>query len=509
MNSSFTIPMLLADFYKIDHVRQYPEGITRVYSNWTARKSRVAGVDKVVVFGHQYFLLEYLDKKFKEEFFDREWIFVKSDYNRAIKNTLGIENPKTDHIEKLHKTGYLPIKIYAIPEGYSVNIGIPSLVIFNTEEHAFWLPNFLETLLSMCLWKPSTSATTALQYRKICKRNAIEHGETDLSFIDYQCHDFSMRGMSGLEDAVVSGMGHLLSFNGTDTIPAILAAENYYMADIKKTGTSVPATEHSVMCAGGMDNEFETFRRLIEDIYPSGIVSIVSDTWDLWQVLSDFIPRLKDSILNRNGKIVIRPDSGDPVKIVIGRRMYHELFEPKFSLGEGDANPYLDDTPENLGVIQMLAKVLGVDPKTGLINNAGCIYGDSITTERAEMILQGIRAMGLSTFNMVFGVGSYTYEYVTRDTFGFAMKATAIEKDGKVIPIFKDPKTDSGMKKSRRGILAVYKAENFDPKNPEWVCKEEATLEELENCELDLIFNNGVGVKTSFETIKERVREQS
>lgn len=503
MNDNFTIPVLLADFYKIDHVRQYPENITRVYSNWTARKSRIPGVEKIVVFGTQYFVMQYLIEKFYREFFAKPWVYVEREYIYVIRATLGIQNPNTDHIKKLYETRFLPIKIYAIQEGYSVNIGIPSLVIFNTEPHAFWLPNFLETLLSMSIWKASTSATTALQYRKICTKNALENGQNDLGFIDYQCHDFSMRGMSGLEDAVLSGMGHLLSFNGTDTIPAILGAERYYFADIRTTGTSVPATEHSVMCAGGIDGEFETFRRLIQDIYPDGIVSIVSDTWDLWQVLSDFIPRLKDSILNRKGKIVIRPDSGDPVEIVIGRRLYYDLFT-NYSV---TPNPYTQDTPENLGVIQMLAKVLGVT--NGLINNAGCIYGDSITTERAQMILKGIRAMGLSTYNMVFGVGSYTYEYVTRDTFGFAMKATAIEKNGIVVPIFKDPKTDSGMKKSRKGIVAVYKAPNFDPKSPEWVCKEEATLEELENCDLTLIFENGMINYDRFENIKERVRVQA
>jgi nicotinamide phosphoribosyltransferase len=451
MYHNFTLPVLLADFYKIDHVRQYPGGITRVYSNWTPRKSRVPGVEKVVVFGHQYFITEYLIGTFNREFFSQPWENIREEYVRVIRSTLGIQDPPTDHLKKLHETGFLPIKIYAVPEGYSVNIGIPSLVIFNTQDHAFWLPNFLETLLSMCLWKPSTSATTALQFRKIGMAAARENGETDFGFVDYQFHDFSMRGMSGLEDAVLSGMGHLLSFNGTDTIPAILGAERYYYADITKTGTSVPATEHSVMCAGGLDGEFETFRRLIEDIYPSGIVSIVSDTWDLWQVLTDFIPRLKDSILSRNGKIVIRPDSGDPVKIVIGRQMYYHLFE---RTGD-ELNPYLEDTPENLGVIQLLARVLGVT--NGLINNAGCIYGDSITPERAQMILKGISAMDLSTYNMVFGVGSFSMQYVTRDTYGFAMKATAIEKNGTVIPIFKDPKTDSGMKRSRKGILAVYK----------------------------------------------------
>jgi nicotinamide phosphoribosyltransferase len=489
-----SIANLLTDFYKIDHVRQYPEGVTRVYSNWTARKSRVPGIEKVVVFGHQYFLIELI-QLFNESFFNLPWNEVEAEYVRVISKTLGIQNPKTDHIKALHDEGRLPINIYAIPEGYSVNIGIPSLVIYNTVDHAFWLPNFLETILSLYIWKPYTSATTALEYRRIGMEWARKAGETDFGFIDYQFHDFSMRGMSGFGDTISSGMGHLLSFNGTDSIPAILAAEKYYDANIAVTGSSIPATEHSVMCAGGKEDEFETFRRLIEDIYPEGFVSIVSDTWDLWTVLTDFIPRLKDNILTRNGKIVLRPDSGDPVEIVLGKN--------------NTINRERGTEPADLGVLALLKEVFGVN-ETGMINKAGCIYGDSITLDRARQILSGIvEKLKISPYNMVFGVGSFTYEYVTRDTFGFAMKATAIEKDGKVIPIFKDPKTDSGMKKSRKGILAVYKAPDWTPENNNWICKEEATLEELENCDLTCILKDGILNKVNFETIKERVRVQS
>lgn len=499
------IAVLLADFYKIDHVRQYPEGITRVYSNWTPRKSRVEGINKVVVFGTQYFILEYLVNRFNETFFHRRKDEILETYRNVIQKTLGIQNPKTDHIAALHDLGYLPLAIWAIPEGYSVNINVPSIVIYNTKPEFFWLTNFIETMMSMVLWKPSTSATTALAFRKIFVKRAIEAGEKDLTFVNYQGHDFSMRGMSGLEDAILSGMGHLLSFNGTDTIPAILAAEEYYAADISNTGTSVPATEHSVMCAGEKDGEFETFRRLIEDVYPDGIVSIVSDTWDLWTVLTDYIPRLKDKILARNGKIVIRPDSGDPVEIVVGKDAVN-VYSPRFT------NP----KPEDLGVIKLLGDALGWDTnrKDGrlpLIINGGAIYGDGITLERADQILDKlINHWAVSPFNMVFGIGSYTYEYVTRDTFGFAMKATAIERGGKVIPIFKDPKTDSGLKKSRKGILAVYKAEDWSEKNNNWVCKEDATLEDLENCDLECVFLDGnvLGLN-KFEVIKNRVRTQS
>jgi nicotinamide phosphoribosyltransferase len=248
------------------------------------------------------------------------------------------------------------------------------------------------------------------------------------------------------------------------------------------------------MCAGGKDNEAETFRRLIEDIYPNGIVSIVSDTWDLWKVLTDFMPRLKDKIMARDGKIVIRPDSGDPVEIVLGKNFVN------FSEGS---------TPADLGVLNLLKQVFGVD-NNGMINKAGCIYGDSITLDRADQILEVIvDHLKISPYNMVFGVGSYTYEYVTRDTFGFAMKATAIENETSIISIFKDPKTDSGMKKSRKGLLAVYRSPDWTPENNDWICKEEATIQELNNCDLTCIFEDGKINLVKYETIKERVRVQA
>jgi nicotinamide phosphoribosyltransferase len=236
-----------------------------------------------------------------------------------------------------------------------------------------------------------------------------------------------------------SGAAHLLSFNGTDTIPAILYLKKHYDANF--VGGSVPATEHSVMCSGGKETESDTFKRLINDIYPSGIVSIVSDTWDYWKVLTEYAVALKDEIMQREGKVVFRPDSGDPIKIICG---------------DDNANK---GTPEYKGSIEVLWDVFG-----GTINDAGykeldshvgLIYGDSITLERANLILEGLKQKGFASSNVVFGIGSFTYQYNTRDTFGFAMKATYVESSEKGRAIFKDPKTDSGDKKSAKGLLRV------------------------------------------------------
>jgi nicotinamide phosphoribosyltransferase len=487
-------PEFLIDFYKVGHIDQYPEGISRVWVNWTPRHSRVPSVKKVVFFGLQYLMEKYFIETFDKEFFSIPEKYVISEYKDVIGQTLGITNPRTDHIRDLHRVGYLPIEIYAIPEGYSTPLGVPPMVMTNTISKFFWLPNYLETLTSNILWKPSTSATTAKRYRNIFTHWARKSGEADLGFVDWMGHDFSYRGMGGLEDALLSGMGHLTSFSGTDTLPAILAARRYYGASLN-CGGSVWATEHSVMSAGEKDRELETFRRLIEDVYPSGIVSIVSDTWDLWKVLTEYVPALRDKIRMRNGKVVVRPDSGDPPNILCG--------DPTVGFSAHSYNTQYH--PASIGVLQLLADALGVNrDRIGLplINGAGAIYGDSITPERAETIMQRtVEELGLSPYNVVLGIGSYTYVYVTRDTFGYAMKATAIEKNGVVIPIFKNPITDSGIKKSCKGIPVVRGTYE------DYRLEETNDPSQLDRCAYSKVFQDStILVPQMFEKIRERVR---
>lgn len=479
-------PLFLIDFYKVGHVSQYPKNTTQVWSNWTPRSTRVEGQKHMVFFGLQYFIKEILINEWQKNFFDVPLHNILKQYCEVVKATLGVDNPRTDHIEYLWCLGHLPIDIYSLPEGVNVPLRIPALVITNTDPHCYWLPNYLETILSNILWKACTSATTAQKYRQIFMKYAKEAGETDFSFVDWQGHDFSFRGMSGREDAILSGMGHLLSFSGTDTIPSILAAHDYYNAPYS-CGGSVPATEHSVMCAGGKEGELKTFNRLITEVYPTGIVSIVSDTWDLWKVLTEYIPALKDKILARDGKIVIRPDSGDPVKILTG--------DDNASAG----------SPARLGALNLLKNAIGytIEPgKERMLKKMGLIYGDSITPERAEAILQRAVYQGFSPYNLVFGIGSYTYEYVTRDTYGFAMKATAVRLADEIVDIYKKPVTDDGMKNSLRGIPAVYfmedgKYEVFDGMVPE----------DLDNCAFRKIYSNGrLLIEEDFETIRKRVR---
>lgn len=442
-------PLTACDFYKTGHRKQYPEGTNLVYSNFTPRSDKLAkkGImydGKVVTCGLQYFIKSFLIQTFNSEFFQKPKDEVAAKYKRRLDNALGKDAVAVDHIEALHDLGYLPLEIRALPEGSLVPIKCPVLTIHNTLPAFFWLTNYLESVMSCMLWQPTTSATTARQYRLLLDKYADETGG-DKFFVNFQAHDFSFRGMSGIESAALSGMGHAIFFNGSDTIPTIDLVEDYYGANSDKELIlcSVPATEHSVMCMGSKESEIETFRRLITELYPSGIVSIVSDTWDLWTVLNTYAPTLKAEIEARDGKVVFRPDSGNPADIICGE------------VGA------LKDSPMELGALRLLWEHFGgtVNDKGYKVLNpkVGLIYGDSITLERAEDILRRMKDMGFCSSNIVFGVGSYTYQYNTRDSYGFAMKATYGEIEGKPQMIFKNPVTDSGVKKSLRGIIAVSK----------------------------------------------------
>ena len=463
-----TLPILLKDMYKTGHIFQYPEGTEEVYSNLTPRGSRIDGIDKVVVFGIQYFIKEYLVDQFNQNFFNLPKESAIGYFKRRMDNALGVGAVATEHMEALHDLGYLPIEIKALPEGSLCPMRIPLLTIRNTKPEFFWLTNDLETLLSCVLWHPITSATIAFEYRKMLSKYA-ERTSDITDFVPWQGHDFSMRGQTSIESAMASGAAHLLSFTGTDTIPAIDWLEFYYGANsgTELIGGSVPATEHSVMCLGGSESESETFRRLITKVYPKGIISIVSDTWDYWKVIGEVLPALRSDIWKRDGKVVIRPDSGDPVDILCG-----------------DSTSF--NTLVRKGTVEALWDLFG-----GTLNSKGfkqldphigVIYGDSITLDRCKAICERLAAKGFASTNCVFGIGSYTYQYVTRDTFGFAMKATHGIINGVEADIFKDPKTDTGLKKSAKGYLRV---------NSDYTLSEGVSKEEEDKGLLQVVFSDG------------------
>ena len=433
-------PMLLTDFYKISHRIMSENGIEKTYSTFTPRGSRIDDIDEVVFFGLQGFIKEYLIEYFNDNFFNRNKEEVVAEYKRIIKYTLGDNCADTEHIEKLHDLGYLPIRIRAVKEGTVIPVKVPPFTNENTNNDFHWLTNFLETLTSASNWKVITTTTIVKKYRDICEKWADKTCDNK-DHIQWQCHNFSYRGMAGNEDAITAGAGHLLYFTGTDTIPSICYLEEYYNANVEKelVGASVLATEHSIQCQ--YQDDLKYYKRMINEIAPEGIISIVSDGYDYWNVIGNIIPQLKNDIINRNGKLVVRPDTGNPANIICGDKNSEEEIIKKGSIES------LWDTFG--GTINSKGyKVL--DPHIGLI------YGDSITPEIAEETFERLEKKGFSSENIVFGIGSYSLGYYTRDTFNIAIKATDVVINGEEKMIFKNPKTDKDkIKKSQKGRVVV------------------------------------------------------
>jgi len=487
-------PILWTDGYKLCHMDQYPKGTSWVYETWTPRMSRVDGVSHVVNYGLQGGLKD-LAEQFDEEFFSQPIKHIETDYKDAARDIFGKTNPDfaksvdTTHLKKLHKLGYLPLKFKALKEGTFTPIGVPMFTVENTEPDAFWLPGYLESQLSPYIWLPMTAATIADKYKRILSKYAEETG--DMARVFTQATDFSMRGMSSPESAMRASGGHLLSFGGSATVHA----RNYLMDRYNAKPDVMaytPSTEHSVMCSYGED-EVDAFRHLITNVYPTGNISIVSDTYDFWNVVDNVLPQLKEEILNRDGKVIIRPDSGDPVKIICG-------------------DPSADSETVKKGLVERLSEIFGskVNSKgyLELPPQIGAVYGDSITPERALSICEGLKSKKIATTNVNLGVGSYTYQYNTRDTFGFALKATAGIENGEFKSIQKRPATDLGnFKKSQKGMVAVVErggdlklVDDLTPK----------TEREIMDNLLEDMFVNGEFVREeSFDEIRARVAEQS
>jgi nicotinamide phosphoribosyltransferase len=437
---------LMADFYKLSHRVQYPENTEKVYSTFTPRSNKYfPQASGVVVFGIQGFVKKYLIEYFNTHFFERVKEDVISEYSRIVKYTLGNDNPETEHLEALHDLGYLPIKLKALKEGMVIPLKTPVLTLENTLPEFFWLTNYLETLMSSELWLPMTSATTAREYRKILDGFAMKTvGHTN--DVDFQAHDFSFRGMSSFESAAVSGAAHLTSFKGTDTIPAILYHEEYYNANVEQelVAGSVPASEHATQTVNTSyesRDEYEFIKKMITDIYPTGIVSLVLDSYDFWDNVERVLPLLKDEIMKRDGKMVCRPDSGDPTLILTG-------------------NPDAKTKVEQKGLVEALYDIFG-----GHVNELGykvlhptigAIYGDSMTLDRVKDICERLEKKGFASTNVVLGIGSFSYGFVSRDSLSWAVKATYAVVNGEERLLFKDPITDPG-KRSQRGLVALVK----------------------------------------------------
>lgn len=312
-------PLLCLDFYKTCHAEQYPKGLTKMVSYYTPRMSRLGDTDKVTLFGLQAFIQEYLIEAFSDHFFNVPFDSVLKEYNRVLGATIGTKGVGEKRLRELHDLGYLPLQVRAIPEGTRTNIRVPQIEISNTHPNFVWLVNTIETMLSCTMWHTQVSAEVGYRYRKIVNEYA-ERTCDDNVVRARLLGDFSMRGQESVESATKSAAAFCLSFLNTATVPAILWLEYNYNCDCSKEPVAYGAlsTEHSVMCSNfAVDgDEVTQIRRLLCEVYPHQSFSMVSDSYDYWNLVEKVLPQLKDDILNHDGFISIRGDSGDPVSVI-------------------------------------------------------------------------------------------------------------------------------------------------------------------------------------------------
>ena len=443
--------MLYSDSYKQCHPKMYPDNQEYLVSYLTPRKAMNKDFPKMVVYGVQPFIVDMMDAF--DTFFYETIEQVMYEYDHYIDAHLGLGNVARDRIVELHELGYLPLEIRALPEGTVVDMGVPIVEMRNTNPRFAWLVQWVECLLQTEVWPMCAYATVGYEYHKVAEKWYSKTAPGANPFMAMA--DFGFRGMSCLEDATRCSASWLLSFNKTSTIPALPYLDDYYSADCAENGIGIGAvsTEHSVMAANfAIDGDEISFvKRMLTEIYPNTSFSMVSDTYDYWNMVDNIIPACKEEILAHNGKLLIRPDSGDMVEITIN------TIEKLWNTFGGTVN-------------EAGYKVL--DPHIGLI------YGDGCTLNKVAEIYKLLAMMGFASTNVVFGVGAFcfhalfspdnTFTVLTRDTWGMAMKATWGMFGGKEVPIYKDPKTDNGLKKSQKGCCAI----EYDVSSERFTCRD-------------------------------------
>lgn len=444
--------VLNSDSYKYSQFSQYPPNTTVVYSYI---ESRGGVYDATVFFGLQAFIKEYLvGPVVTMEMIDEAEALITAHgepFNRA----------GWEYIVRVHG-GRLPVVIKAVPEGTVVGVKNVLATIENTDPSCYWLTSFLETALLRAIWYPTTVATNSYENKKQIL-NALEK-TGDPSTIDFKLHDFGARGVSSLESAGIGGAAHLVNFQGTDTVEALLFARRYYNADM--AGFSVPAMEHSTVTSWGREGEVDSYRNMVKvNGKPGGIVSVVSDSYDIFAACEKWGTELKQDVIDSGATLVVRPDSGDPATVV---KKCLQILEKHFG-----------STVNAKGF-----KVL---------NNVRVLQGDGINHQSIKSILYTITLAGFSADNVVFGQGGMLLQTVNRDDFRFAMKCSAALIDGKWVDVFKDPITDQG-KQSKKGRLELirHKDGTFTTMREEDVAK---TCVGSDMRMLETVFQNGVLIR--------------
>lgn len=560
-----TSMILMSDFYKQAHAEQYPEGITKLISYATARMTRIPKEmcgDKLTVFGIQAYVKDFLIERFNETFFNVPLEEAMAEYNEIIGPTFPIQYVNTGKFEALHKLGYLPVEVGCLAEGTRVPIRsafelpegqcqVPFMYIINTHPDFPWITEFLESVTSSEVWYPMAIANQAYYYRQIVNKWYGVTGCADAARKS-AISEFGFRGGKSSDAAIKASSAFLTSFNKTATIPAIKYMHDYYGDPVGEIGGGMISTEHSVMCSNfAVDGDEDTFlKKLFSEIYPAGAVSVVMDTYDYWANIKRCgAGELKDIIMNREGTVFFRGDSGDPVDIICGYnpKKYSSLTQVKLSradvsVGEPfyvedelryyklvkvdgkDEYVTVDEKPvEVMGTVELLWNMFG-----GTVNESGykvldshvrAIYGDSITPTRAEQMYQRLAERGFASNNVALGAGSFSTQCAeapdgrlftfTRDSYGIAVKATwcADEHKGEERQLFKNPKTDTGkFKKSQKGLIYVTE------ENGEIVAYDGYTTETLpkEGNLLQPIFRDGKMLhEVSLNDIRQRLHNNN
>lgn len=463
--------ILKTDSYKLTHWPQYPAGTEYVYSYFEARDGAL--FDEVLWVGLQYNIEKYLAGQVitQEKIDEAEEIVAIHMGSKDLFNREGWE-----YILKEHN-GYLPVAIKAVPEGTIVPVSNVLMTVVNTDSKCFWLTNYLETLLSH-VWYPSTVATLSKQTKNLMSKYIVETGGDVDNVINFMLHDFGYRGVSSDESAAVGGMAHLVNFMGTDTIAALELAHHYYDADYQSLAFSVVATEHSIMTSMGPDvGEDKVIENLLDN-FKTGILSVVADSYDIYEFTRKISTQYRDEILNRDGRFVLRPDSitpehNTPDKLVVA------LLDILWTGFGGTVN-------------EKQYKVLD--------DHIRIIWGDGIDIVGIGLILAAMKNAGYAAENIVFGMGGGLLQKVNRDTMRFAFKSSAQCRGGIWHNIQKNPLDQS--KKSKVGKLALmrtsdgFQTVSLDPNKLGW----RAELDEMR-----LVFRDGkMYNRSTFDEIRER-----
>lgn len=452
--------ILNTDSYKASHYLQYPQGTEIVTSYIEARGGDYA---EHVFFGLQMFLKEYLSKPINLN--DIEEAAMVFEQHGEPFNREGWEYILEQH------DGYLPLEIEAIPEGTVLPLTNVLVQVRNTDPKVPWLTSYVETMLLRAIWYPTTVATTSYLCKKLIQ-GYLQKTADNSDGLPFKLHDFGARGASSAETAAIGGLAHLVNFQGTDTVGALVAGRKYY--NVEMPGFSIPAAEHSTITVWGKDKEVDAYRNMLKQFAgPNKLVAVVSDSYDLWHAIDQLWGEtLKDEVKNSGGTLVIRPDSGDPVKVV------HKAIEhlmTKFGHKVNDKG--FKVLPDHVRLIQ----------------------GDGVCPAAIGDILDNLQQHQISADNVAFGMGAELLQKVNRDTLQFAMKASAAKIDGKWIDVFKDPVTDHG-KRSKKGELALIKHKGH------YKTIRKADLNDHPNL-LQTVFRNGkLLIETSLDEIRNRAR---